>query len=807
VITRPLADDAPDHGDEPPAPLRIAGRYEIRGLVGMGGMGSVYRVHDRELDEVVALKFLRADALRDERALDRFRDEAKLARRVSHVNVARTFDIGEHDGQKYLTMEFVDGEPLSRVLEREGPLPLARFIDLARQICAGLAAAHAAGVVHQDLKPDNVLLERGGRVVISDFGIARELRAAGETGGSGTEGRSGAEGASAGSGGIIGTAAYMAPEQLEGGAIDARSDVYALGALLYEALTGAPAWGDAVRPHHEPPPDPGARRSDLPASVAAIVVRCMAARKEDRVGAAADVASALEAAFAGLQLVPETLRFDAMPLAARSFRVAPAPREHATTVAVLPFKNRGPRKDDFLASELTDELIDELSMTGGLRVRPRHLVDGRSADDLQAFARDLGVQVIVEGTLRRGTDEVRITARVIGVAEGLQIWARRFDRPAGDLAGANDEVARAVREALTTRVETGEVRPARGVDAIASELYLRARSELRRSWGGTGDIDLAVDLFRQGLARAPDDGGSLSGFAMARARRYNYKGGDAAELTAIRALAESAIAHAPHLGEPWQTLATLSYVCSEWPDAVRSLRRALHLAPGLLKAHETLAHIEVESGRIDEGLFRLETVMALDPTPSIGRWEAARAHALCGRWERAGELLEMPVEDETDRLWRLMMSTRFDLWRGEPREPRVSKEEAGTSPFLSMACNFGFVLRERTVPAWVEDDLRARIARTAPRSRVRPLFLQFRAELYAAAGEHDEALASVREAVAEELYDRAWLSRCPLLAPLRSDPSWPALAACVDARADAVLAVLDEPLSVSGKKRARMRSL
>src|SRR5262249_1463017 len=156
----------------------------------------------------------------------------------------------------------------------------------------------------------------------------------------------------------------------------------------------------------------------------------------------------------------------------------------------------------------------------------------------------------------------------------------------------NAEVAHAIAEALAGRARVPTAR--RAADPIAVELYIRARQELRRSWSGTGDVDLAVELFRQGLARAPDDGGLLAGYGMARARRLNYHGGDDAELSAIRAIAERAIAEAPHLGEPWLTLASLTYVASEWPAAARALRKALHLAPGLLKAHEMLGHIEVE---------------------------------------------------------------------------------------------------------------------------------------------------------------------------------------------------------------------
>ena len=217
------------------APL-LGDRYELLGLIGVGGMGSIYRARDRELDEVVALKMLRTDLVSSPAILERFRREVKLARRVTHRNVARVFDIGEHDGDKFLTMELVDGESLGALVAREGALPFARVVEIVSGICAGLTCAHAAGVVHRDLKPDNVLLASDGRVVLTDFGIARAF----------TDG-----GAGSTMGLLVGTPAYMAPEQVEGQReIDARAA---------PTLRGRPGRRDHARSLGDPGSCPGSR--------------------------------------------------------------------------------------------------------------------------------------------------------------------------------------------------------------------------------------------------------------------------------------------------------------------------------------------------------------------------------------------------------------------------------------------------------------------------------------------------------------------------------------------------------------------
>ncbi len=252
----------------------VAGRYEVISLEGTGGMGSVYRARDNELGELVALKVLHRDLVGSPEMLARFRREAKLARRVTHKNVARTYDIGEHGSDRFLTMELVEGEPLRDILAREGRLDLGRALELAAQMADGLAAAHEAGVVHRDLKPENVLVAAGERAVLTDFGISR-TSAPGDT--------------MLTTGAAMGTPAYMAPEQVEGVVdVDARTDVYAFGTVIFEMLTGRVAWTStspylvATARLTSPPPDPRADRPEISSALAAFVMRCMARDREAR---------------------------------------------------------------------------------------------------------------------------------------------------------------------------------------------------------------------------------------------------------------------------------------------------------------------------------------------------------------------------------------------------------------------------------------------------------------------------------------------------------------------------------------------
>jgi serine/threonine protein kinase len=262
----------------------LFGRYEVIEEIGSGGMGSVYRVVDQQINEVMALKIIRPDIAMDSEVIERFTQELKTARKIAHRNVCRMFDIGEDEGTHYITMEYVTGEDLRSLVRRIGQMTVAKTIDIAKQICAGLAEAHAVGVIHRDLKPQNIMIDRNGNVKIMDFGIARFVRTKGIT----TTGT------------VIGTPEYMSPEQAEGKGVDQRSDIYSLGVVLFEAATGAvPFEGEtplsvAMKHKLEAVPDPRRFNAQIPADLSGLILKCLEKEKEDRYQTVAEIISDLE---------------------------------------------------------------------------------------------------------------------------------------------------------------------------------------------------------------------------------------------------------------------------------------------------------------------------------------------------------------------------------------------------------------------------------------------------------------------------------------------------------------------------------
>jgi serine/threonine-protein kinase len=267
----------------------LANRYEIRQQLGAGGMGVVYRALDRELQETVAIKTLKPELLGDFTLLERFKQEIRLARKISHPNVVRTHDLGESDGTYFITMEFVDGTSLDEVLARRGPLPLAVTLTIGRQLCRALEVAHGVGVVHRDIKPQNLVVDAQGFLKVMDFGIARLV-----------EGRQAAGPGLTAEGSIIGTPEYMAPEQLMGQAVDGRTDLYAAGVVLFECLTGRRLFEGTsfatlmLKQVQEPPPDPRTIVPGIPAEAVALVLKALAKRPEDRWQSAGEFLQALE---------------------------------------------------------------------------------------------------------------------------------------------------------------------------------------------------------------------------------------------------------------------------------------------------------------------------------------------------------------------------------------------------------------------------------------------------------------------------------------------------------------------------------
>lgn len=742
--------------DEATSPM-FGDRYEVMSLLGSGGMGTVYMARDRELDEIVALKVLRSEVLTTPGALEMFKREVKLARRVTHPNVARTFDIGEWSGSKYLTMEYIEGTPLARIIDRFGGMPLGRVIGIARQIAAGLGAAHAVGIVHRDLKPENVLVRSDERIVITDFGIAKPVEAGSH---------------SVTMGVAVGTPAYMAPEQVEARRdIDGRADIYAFGILLYELLTGdLPFTGDsalavAAARLVRPPPDVRVVRRDVPDAIAELVLRCMARDREQRFASTEQVLAMLGSLTAPIS----------SSLASGVSLVASAPP--VKTVAVLPFRDAGPADEAHTAEGLLDDLIDGLSMTDGIRVRPRSAVARfvPSDRDAREIGRELGVDVVVEGSVRRQGDLMRVSARLINVADGFQLWAKRFDRPSRDLFALSDEMAETIARALTLSRDV----PARGapIDTTAMDLYLKARVEFRKAF--SGGSDRAAELFRQALERAPDDPTILASYAVVQVRRWFF--GDVDAVVEARAAAERALLLAPHLVEARFALSVLKLHSGDTFGAFKELREIVSKS-AYGPAYETIAGLLNEANLGGEARHFIDLALQVDPLSVLGHIELARFYALEGQWDEVDLVMERVKVTPTGERDGYASRIRFAFWKGSPTLEDVSGKFRGPMGPV----NEGLVSLLTTNEPVDRDAAAARFARDGASGSKRrgALIHQIEAEVACFKGDPEWALAGLHRAVEMGLFDIAWLRRCPMLVPVRVHPGYAEIERVVAARAD-----------------------
>jgi TolB-like protein len=745
---------------------RLAGRYEILGLLGQGGMGSVYKARDLELEEMVALKLLRPDVPLTEYSLERFRREVKLARRVTHKNVARMFDIGEHDGTKFLTMELVEGESLSALLAKEGKLAPGRVTHIASALCDGLVAAHAAGVIHRDLKPDNVLIDPAGRIVITDFGIARAGAAESQA-----------------TIGAIGTPAYMSPEQVQGlSEIDGRADIYALGVMLFEMLTGrmpftgSSPYAVASARLTTPPPDPKSVEPSVPEWLAALVLHCMQCQPADRIQSASEVLKQLGSSTSTL---PEAASTRVAPLPAlRPLDLAAATAPGEKTVAVLPFTHRAP-EDAYLAEGLTEDLVDTLSTTTGLKVRPLGMARTvASGTDPREAGKTLNVQVVVEGSLRRMGDAVRISARVTSVEDGFQLWAKRFDRPATDLLVVSDEVAESIAEALTVAHRA----PGREAvsDPRAIDLYLHGRAELRLLW--ETPVRHAVELLADAHRLAPDDATILASYARARARLWLLEG-RAEDGRTARSLAQKAIDKAPERGEPWLALAQVRFVEGDFVSAAGLLETTLGKSRDLAEGHELLGNILLEVGELEQAILRLNAAQELDP--GLHTWfDAARGLALAGRWNEVEPRLARTDSDPVTQIGKLALRARLSLWRHE----RGTKLEIppGLPELLPTAYTriASHVMETGTLSASGREFVEQNLAKVEEAAWFSAFKRELAAELFVASGQPERAEEAIREAVERGLMDENWLRHCPAIEPLRASKIYQTALATVTERAD-----------------------
>ena len=557
-------------------------------------MGEVYRARDTRLERDVAVKVLPETMTSDVQALARFEREAKLVAALSHPNILAIHDIGKDSGVSYAVTELLEGETL-RERMNAGTVPLRKAVDYARQIARGLGAAHGRGIVHRDLKPENVFVIADGQVKILDFGLAKQ-HASGEGGGSSESPTV----ARTMPGTILGTVGYMSPEQVRGEAADHRTDVFSFGAVLYELVFGSPPFRAETEVEsmaailREDPPLL-ARRGQAPAPLVGIVARCLEKRPEERFQSASDLAFVLgmfeDTSAAGM---PEEREASTTP----SRRSAAVPARATTSdssrvsIAVLPFRNMSAEvENEYFSDGITEEIINALSKIEALRVASRtsaFAFKGKD-QDVRGIGAELGVRTVLEGSVRRSGSRLRITAELVSVADGYQLWSERYDREMEDVFAIQDEISLAIANTLKVRLLTGEegaVLERATEDVEAYNHYLKGKYFFNRRVPRQ-----AIAEFERAIARDPGYVSAQTGLADAYCI-FGFYGGIPTLDAFAKARAAATKAHEldPESPEVHVSLGLVEhYFGWNFEREDREFLRAIELAPRSAPAYSWLA--------------------------------------------------------------------------------------------------------------------------------------------------------------------------------------------------------------------------
>jgi serine/threonine protein kinase len=618
----------------------FAKRYEILEELGKGGMGEVYWVKDTALNEEMALKVLKQEIVADKGMIERFKNELKLARKIAHRNICKMYDLNEFKETPYITMEYVKGENLKSLIQRKGKLSINEAIDIGRQVCEGLAEAHDLGIVHRDLKSQNIMIDEKNRAKIMDFGISRSREAPGITQ----------------TGMIIGTPDYISPEQAEGQGVDQRSDLYSVGVILFEMTTGRlPFEGESalsvvLKHKTETPPSPSDINREISGALNHVILKCLEKDPEKRFQSAREL-------LAGLTKLEE--KDSAVERPAISSKSPGA----VNSIAVLPFKDMSPQRDqDYFCEGLAEELINALTQVKGLNVAARtssFSFKGKD-EDIREIGKRLNVESILEGSVMKSGDRLRIMAQLISVSDGYHLWSERFERNVEDIFAVQDEISMAVVDKLKVELLEGEqekLTKRHTQNKEAYELYLKGRYHWNRR--SPKDMIMAVDCFQRAIDKDSSYALPYAGIAdvFNMLAEFGFIDPQMAYLKS-KALLQKALEIDDSISEIYSSLALITY-CYEWdlPAAERLALQAIELNPQNMFAHTTYGEILGTWGRNQEALEEAKMGVDADPLSPMAQAFYGIILVAMGHTEQGREQLLRSLAMEPDQ-------AMFHLWLG-----------------------------------------------------------------------------------------------------------------------------------------------
>jgi len=766
--------------------------YKVTAHLGTGGMGEVYRAHDERLGRDVAIKVLRRDLLADDAARARLRREARSLSRLNHPNICTVFDFDSDGDRTFMIVELLDGETLAQRVSH-GPLPADEIRRIGLEIAGALEAAHEQGVVHRDLKPGNVIVTKRGVTKVLDFGLARLTREPTPT----VTTQSAMTGEHS-----AGTLPYMAPEQVRGEAIDGRSDIYGLGATLYELATGRRPFAEsqplalAAAILYQTPEPPRSLGSKIDPTLEGVILRCLEKDPARRFQTAAEVQDALtggsppvaspgrrriviskRATFVALLVALTALAYVFQPGSCDEDRRSTAHMRRAKGLAVLPLANlSGDASEEYFADGMTEELITTLGQISALRVTSRGSVMKykNSAESPRDIAHALGVDLLIEGALMKSGSEVRVSAKIVDAANDVVLWSGSFDRAITEVFALQSDVANAVVEAVKVGAspdERSRLRRTRLADPAAHEAYLRGR-ELEEQY--TKETLLkAITSYEKSAMLQPDFAPAYAGIASCylQLSTVYLEPGEAmprAESASLKALAiDSTSAGA---------LASLAYVRGfyrfEWEAAESDLRRAIRFNPSQGYAHNTLGYLLAVLGRFAESRGEFQIARSLDPLSQV-----YAAYSIMPLYE--GRDYDEAIRESTrilsadpDAGFVRMIRAQAYAMKGDYQSAIGDLRTTLSAEVVPSVLAVLYYVQMKAGAEAAAESSYAELKRIENSGYVHPYT---QATICVARGDHNAAFGWLERAAESRTEELVWLRDDPFMDPLRGDPRFRAL--------------------------------